>query len=403
MIQCLFALLALSPKQVLATFVRSGSTDLEVSCAHGPSAPCSYSDSYPRQYVSYKTSDLKPDRLDGDLTKQVWADVPWTDDFEDISTTTEPRLRTRAKIRWDDDYLYIAAELEETETWATLTQDNTVIFHDNDFEAFVDPAGSRYFYKEYEMNAFNAKWTLCLNRPYGNGGYENSSRVFGDHGFSLAASSSVQLNPLGVIDDPLVRTNHWTVEIAMPIDKIMYNNTQERPKHGSFWRINFSRVQWHLKVNATTGKFYKAPSCQSCPVPGTAAEDNWVWQRQGAIAMHLPEHWGILQFSDAAVNSTPMSHYAEWPSRSAAMALYDAQQEYASKHTGQYSSSFEELKQHATHPERLCDAAETKITLSSDAKHFQVMTISPASPDFAATVTSEGLLTVTPTAKLTSV
>eukprot|EP00971_Amphidinium_carterae_P217190 4311702-Amphidinium_carterae.1 len=40
------------------------------------------------------------------------------------------------------------ASSEELEMWATLHDDNTIIFHDNDFEIFVDPAGSRYFYKE---------------------------------------------------------------------------------------------------------------------------------------------------------------------------------------------------------------------------------------------------------------
>ena len=35
------------------------------------------------------------------------------------------------------------------------------------------------------MNALNATWYLCLNKPYGDGGYENSTRVFGDRGFDM--------------------------------------------------------------------------------------------------------------------------------------------------------------------------------------------------------------------------
>lgn len=64
----------------------------------------------------------------------------------------------------------------------TLTQHDSVIFHDNDFEVFVDPDRSSHFYKEFEMNVLNTTWSLCLNKPYDNGGYENSSRVFGPHG-----------------------------------------------------------------------------------------------------------------------------------------------------------------------------------------------------------------------------
>ena len=33
-----------------------------------------------------------------------------------------------------------------------------VIFHDNDFEIFVDADGSNNNYKEFEMNALNQTW-----------------------------------------------------------------------------------------------------------------------------------------------------------------------------------------------------------------------------------------------------
>eukprot|EP00043_Microstomoeca_roanoka_P009142 m.87102 g.87102 ORF g.87102 m.87102 type:complete len:97 (+) comp14492_c1_seq2:667-957(+) len=66
---------------------------------------------------------------------------------------------------------------------ATLTQHDSVIFQDNDFEVFVCPDGTSHYYKEFEMNALNTTWSLCLNKPYLNGGYENSSRVFGKNGY----------------------------------------------------------------------------------------------------------------------------------------------------------------------------------------------------------------------------
>ena len=50
-----------------------------------------------------------------------------------------PRFRTRVKMLWDDNYLYIAAELEEPNVAAKLTERDSVIFHDNDFEVFIKP------------------------------------------------------------------------------------------------------------------------------------------------------------------------------------------------------------------------------------------------------------------------
>ena len=106
------------------------------------------------------------------------------------STDVEPRLKTRMKIRWDEDWLYVAAEVEETQIWANITEtchcinedQDQVIFHDNDFEIFIDVDGSNHNYKEFEVNAANATWILLLDKPYTDGGYENSSRVFGAAG-----------------------------------------------------------------------------------------------------------------------------------------------------------------------------------------------------------------------------
>ena len=49
----------------------------------------------------------------------------------------------------------------------------------------MDPAGTTHYYKEFEMNAANATWDLCLNQAYDNSGYENSTRVLGDKGFDM--------------------------------------------------------------------------------------------------------------------------------------------------------------------------------------------------------------------------
>jgi len=51
--------------------------------------------------------------IDGDLSD--WKDVHWTNDFIDITGDPEkkPHLLTRAKMMWDDQYMYIAAEMEE--------------------------------------------------------------------------------------------------------------------------------------------------------------------------------------------------------------------------------------------------------------------------------------------------
>ena len=65
---------------------------------------------------------------------------------------------------------------------------------------------------------------------------------------------------------------------------------------------------------------------------GGPHEDNWVWSPQGRVAMHEPEHWGFVQFSSDAVNTTAAAFEPEWPARAVAMGVYWAQRLYAEQH-----------------------------------------------------------------------
>jgi hypothetical protein len=42
-----------------------------------------------------------------------------------------------------------------------------VIFHDNDFEVFLNPSGDGRNYFEFEINALNTGWDLFLPKPTG--------------------------------------------------------------------------------------------------------------------------------------------------------------------------------------------------------------------------------------------
>jgi hypothetical protein len=124
----------------------------------------------PRSYVCSRAA--QPLAIDGKLDEASWAAAPWTDAFVDIEGDAKPRphFRTRAKMLWDDTYFYIAADLEEPHVWGTLTEHDSVIFHDPDFEVFIDPNGDSHEYYEFEMNALNTGWDLFLPKQYKDGG-----------------------------------------------------------------------------------------------------------------------------------------------------------------------------------------------------------------------------------------
>src|SRR5262249_714170 len=73
----------------------------------------------PNRYDCRHTA--KPIKVDGRLDESEWKLAPWSADFVDIEGDAKPRprFRTRMKMLWDDVYLYIGAELEEPDVWAS--------------------------------------------------------------------------------------------------------------------------------------------------------------------------------------------------------------------------------------------------------------------------------------------
>ena len=89
----------------------------------------------PRGYICYRTTGALV--VDGRLDEPAWAAAEWTRPFVDIRgelNAPAPRHLTRVKMLWDDSNLYLAAAIDEPDVHAALTQRDSVIFHDNDFE-----------------------------------------------------------------------------------------------------------------------------------------------------------------------------------------------------------------------------------------------------------------------------
>lgn len=291
----------------------------------------------PRHYVCCRAS--APLNIDGKLNETDWMKAPWTEYFGDIEgpLKPEPRLKTRAKMLWDDNYLYVAAFLEEPHVWATLTERESVIFYDPDFEIFIDPDGDTHDYLEYEMNALNTQWDLLLTKPYRDDVVWN---VAIDNWSYNGIKSGVYVD--GTINNPCDTDSGWYVEVALPLDAISEVNIgSRRPVAGDQMRINFSRVEW--TVDIVNGRYIKRTHLvngKEKPLP----EDNWVWSPQGVIAMHQPETWGYLQFSDkTAGNGT--DGYVENPDNPVMQALrklYFREKAWCEKN-GSYTASLKAL------------------------------------------------------------
>ncbi len=280
---------------------------------------------HPKGYVCYRAE--VPVTIDGNLDKPCWKHAPWTAYFQDIEGASKPRPRfhTRAKMLWDDEYLYIAAYLEEPHVWGTLTEHDSVIFYDNDFEIFIDPDGDLHQYYEIEINALNTEWDLRLTKPYRDGGSAlNEWEIPG-------MKSAIRID--GTLNAPSDTDKGWSVEMALPWKALgEFANRPAPPHEGDQWRMNFSRVEWDIRIEG--GKYVKVPN---------TPEHNWVWSPQGVVDMHRPEHWGYVQFTSQPAGSVRFREDPAHPLRAWLIALYYAQRAYFEGHH-QYAPSMEALK-----------------------------------------------------------
>ncbi len=287
----------------------------------------------PQHYLCYQTN--QPLNVDGKLTEQDWLQADWTKDFVDIEGNLEPapRFRTQVKMLWDQHYFYIAARLEEPHIWATLTERESVIFQDNDFEVFIDPDGDTHNYFELEVNALATVWDLFLAKPYRDGGKAiNHWNIQG---------LKVGIHIEGSLNDASNKDQFWSVELALPWEVLQEGAFDGRkPTDGEQWRVNFSRVEWQTQVHPqgyekmidpSTGKPYR--------------EDNWVWSPQGVINMHQPESWGFVQFSSKNVGKgqdrfiESNEQQIKWALRQ----LYYGQKQWKREHQ-QYTANLSDLK-----------------------------------------------------------
>lgn len=293
----------------------------------------------PRGYVCCRAT--KPIKIDGKLDDEAWKSAAWSEDFVDIEgeRRPKPRFRTRVKMLWDDECLYIGAELEEPHVWATLRAHDSVIFQDNDLEVFLDPDGDSHLYAELELNALNTTWDLLLSMPYKDGGH--AINAWEITGLRTAVAVDGTLNDASDVD------RGWSVEIAWPWTGLKELSKQPvPPRDGDQWRINFSRVEWDNEI--ADGKYRKVPK---------KPEHNWVWSPQGVVDMHRPERWGYLQFSAAPPGAATFRPDPTGPARHLLHRVYYAQRDYHKQH-GAWARSLKQLKLDGLTLPELTDAVQ---------------------------------------------
>ncbi|MEX1212855.1 MAG: carbohydrate-binding family 9-like protein [Balneolaceae bacterium] len=288
----------------------------------------------PHHYIAYRTDETIS--IDGRLDEEIWEQAPWTEEFGDIEgdLQPDPHYRTRAKMLWDDDYLYFTAELEDPDLWSTYDERDLILWDENNFEIFIDPDGDTHNYWEFQINPIQAIFDIFMAKPYRDEGtYLMNWNLIGED-----ALVGVHLD--GSLNEPESEDRGWTLEIALSWDALSeFLRGRNRPDTGDQWRLNFSRVQHDLRVVDGEYRRYEDPDSGRL-----RPERNWSWSPQGLINMHYPEMWGYLQFSDH-VAGKGTDEFVRDPDEDVKWALREIYYKQRTHHRthGRYSDDSSEL------------------------------------------------------------
>lgn len=247
--------------------------------------------------------------IDGNINDPVWQNAQFSDLFQDIEGEKKlmPTYATRVKMLYDNEFLYVAAWMEEPHLCGWIEKDESVIFYDNDFEIFLDFDNDGLNYREWEINTLGTAWDLMLTAPYRSGGQPLTS-------YNLTGIKYA-IQTYGTINDPSDIDSCWTLEVAIPIRTIIEGrNSKYGNIKGKAWRINFSRVEWDYDIVEDGYKKVNKP------------EHNWVWSPQQTINMHKPEYWGWVWFAPNENTETPIADELDplWEERILLCDIYEA-------------------------------------------------------------------------------
>jgi hypothetical protein len=177
-----------------------------------------------------------PIKLDGVLNDAAWDKAQPLRDFAVYWQDRKPRTATTARLLWDDDFLYFAADMEDADLFAIVKERNGMTWYDDVFELFFKPSEDKLAYYEFQVNAAGTELELFFPSR-GAGGYNRFAPLS-----NLGMESAVHLD--GTLNNYQDVDKGWTVEGRIPWTA--FQATGGRPKAGDKWRFALCRYDYSV-------------------------------------------------------------------------------------------------------------------------------------------------------------
>lgn len=217
--------------------------------------------------------------IDGVLDEKSWKNATPTQEWRFLDGVTKATFATTAKMLWDDDCLYLAFSIADTNVRAKRTQRDDDVFNEDCVEFFIMEQNRKdqyHHFLEYEVSPNNTQFDAYNLAPL-------EGIVNWD---SKGWRSAVKVD--GTLNNSSDTDKGWTVEMAIPffdlygspfrtaeVAKAMTReNKQYHPNPGDRWRANLYRIS---RVNK---------------------RHEWMaWSPTLSTGFHFPERFGTLVFS----------------------------------------------------------------------------------------------------------
>ncbi len=187
---------------------------------------------------------VKAPTIDGAVTDAVWGtatEVELVASYDGAPT----KRKTRARLLYDDQFLYVAWTAEDPDVWGTKRNKDDDIYNEECVEIFLDADGDGATYNELQVSPHNVQFDASF--------VARRSDLETAKKWESGMQTAVKVN--GTLDNDSDVDQGWTAEMKIPL-KNLTNVPHVPPEKGDTWRFNLYRLEHHVHGKEIEGEAY---------------------------------------------------------------------------------------------------------------------------------------------------
>jgi hypothetical protein len=206
-------------------------------------------------------------KLDGKIDELAWKLAYYETRFAVPRSGAKPRAGMAVRLLWDDEFLYIAAVLEDDDVYAMLKEHDSETWLDDVCELFLKPHEKRSFYYEVHVTPLGTTTDLRI-------GARGAGAMHRWAMWESGVKAGVLIE--GSLNDWSDTDKGWMFEAAIPLKA--FAPLSPKPQLGDRWRFAVCRYNYSVHL----------PGGQELTSSAALAKPDF----------HRHEEYDILEFTD---------------------------------------------------------------------------------------------------------